>query len=96
MPLEPDDVAERAAELFDNGFGCSGSVLQAVAESHGIQSDLIPRIATGFCGGIARTGNVCGALAGTFMALSLFTGRNLPTDPRDENCKLIQQVVRQF
>lgn len=96
MNLTPGDVAERAAELFNKGFCCSESVLQAIAQGQGIQSDLIPRIATGFCGGIARTGNVCGALAGAVMALSLFTGRDRPTDPRDENCKLIQQVVRQF
>ncbi len=96
MNLKSNDIAESAAELFDKGFCCSESVLQAVAQSRGVQSDLVPRIATGFCGGIARTGNVCGALAGAVMALSLFTGRNRPTDPRDENCKLIQQVIRQF
>jgi dihydrofolate reductase len=37
-------------------------VLLAIAESQGIQPDLIPRIATGFCSGISRTGGMCGAV----------------------------------
>ena len=53
-------VAQRSEALFQQGFCCAESVLQAIAESRGIQSELIPRIATGLCGGIAKTGGVCG------------------------------------
>lgn len=96
MNLDSNKVAQRAEELFQSGLCCSESVLQAVAESRGIKSELIPRIATGFCGGMARTGNVCGALTGAAMAISLVTGRNNPTEPRELNHKLIQQLVRDF
>ncbi len=96
MNTKPNQVAERAVELFNQGLCCSESVLQAVAESCGIRSELIPKIATGFCGGIARTGNMCGAVTGAVMAVSLLTGRNSPTEPRELNHKLIQQLVRDF
>lgn len=96
MNLDSNKVAQRAEELFQSGLCCSESVLQAVAESRGIKSELIPKIATGFCGGIARTGNMCGALTGAMMAISLVTGRNSPTEPRELNHKLIQQLMRDF
>jgi hypothetical protein len=38
---------QRSRELFRSGFFCAESVRLAIAESQGIQSDLIPRIATG-------------------------------------------------
>ena len=39
----------RCIELFEAGLFCAESVLQAIGEAHDIKSDLIPRIATGFC-----------------------------------------------
>ena len=50
-----DRVSQRSRELFDSGYYCAESVLLAIAENQGIQSDLIPKIATGFCSGISRT-----------------------------------------
>ncbi len=55
-------------------------MLLAVAESEGIQSDFIPKIATGFCGGVSRTCGMCGAVSGGIMAIGLFAGRNAPTE----------------
>jgi len=40
-------VANRSRQLFESGYYCAESVLLAVAESQGIKSDLIPKIATG-------------------------------------------------
>jgi C_GCAxxG_C_C family probable redox protein len=57
-------------------------VLLAVAEYMNIHSQLIPRIATGFCGGIAYTGGHCGAVSGAIMAINLALGRNTPSDER--------------
>jgi len=80
-----EQIARRSRELFQQGFCCSESVLQAIAESRGIHSDLIPRIATGLCAGIARTGGICGAVSGGVLAISLITGRSSATASRDEN-----------
>jgi C_GCAxxG_C_C family probable redox protein len=92
MKSTPDQVAERSAELFNQGLCCAESVLQALAESRGVRSDQIPRIATGLCAGVARTGGICGAVSGGVLAIRLVTGRSTATESREEN----HQLVRQF
>lgn len=71
-------------------------MLLAVAEEKGIQSDLIPKIATGFCSGIARTGNQCGALNGGILSISMLTGRSSPDESVDENYLLTQELIEKF
>jgi C_GCAxxG_C_C family probable redox protein len=71
-----------------------------VAESRNIHSDIIPRISTGFCGGIARTCGLCGALSGAVMSISLFYGRRSPDEPV-ENCygpvrKMLEMFENEF
>ena len=46
----------------------------------GIVDPLIPKLATGFGGGIGRKGSLCGAFTGAIMAIGMKTGR---TDPKD-------------
>jgi C_GCAxxG_C_C family probable redox protein len=95
MTNTPDQIAQRSGELFEQGLCCAESVLQAVAESRGIQSDLIPRIATGLCGGIARTGNICGAVSGGVLAISLITGRQSASESREENHRLVRAFLKE-
>jgi len=68
----------------------------AVAEAKGIQSELIPKIATGFCSGIARTSNQCGALSGAIMAVNMLTGRSAPHESVEENYRLVRELVSRF
>jgi len=96
MNNTPDQVSQRSGELFQQGFCCAESVLQAVAESRGIRSDLIPRIATGLCGGVARTGGICGAVSGGVLAISLITGRRTASEPREENERLVRAFLSEF
>ncbi len=63
-----------------------------MAESKNIQSELIPKIATGFCGGMARTSGICGAVSGAVMAISIFYGRGLPNEPID-NCYVPVRIL---
>ncbi len=95
MNHNPDQTAQRSGELFESGFCCSESVLQALAESRDIQSDLIPRIATGLCAGISRTGGICGAVSGGVLAISLVTGRSSPSDPREDNLRLVRAFLQE-
>jgi C_GCAxxG_C_C family probable redox protein len=89
-------AAKRSRELFENGYYCAESVLLAVAEEKGIESDLIPKIATGFCSGIAQTSNQCGAVSGGILAINLLTGRSSPQDSIEKNYALIQEFLRTF
>ena len=87
---------QRSLELFRSGFFCAESVLQAIAESQGIQSDLIPRIATGLCSGISRTGGMCGAVSGAIMGINIVAGRNSPDESIEVNYTLIRELISRF
>jgi len=89
-------VDQRSAELFQQGFCCAESVLQAIAESRGIKSELIPRIATGLCGGIARTGGICGAVSGGVLAINMLAGRNSADQSSDGNVRMVRAFLGEF
>jgi C_GCAxxG_C_C family probable redox protein len=91
-----DQAPKRSRELFGTGYYCAESVLMAIAESRGIQTDLIPRIATGFCSGMARTGGQCGAVSGAMMGINLAAGRRSATESVDHNYALIQELMKRF
>lgn len=67
-----------------------------MAESKNVQSELIPKIATGFCGGIARTSETCGAVSGAVMAISIFYGRNVPDEPIDKSYVPVRKLIETF
>ena len=71
-------------------------MLLALAEQQGIRSDVIPSIATGFCGGISRTGGLCGAVSGGVMALGLAFGRQTPQDSREPAFTAVQAFLTGF
>jgi C_GCAxxG_C_C family probable redox protein len=47
-----------------------------------IENEIIPRIASGFAGGIGNTGAVCGAVVGAVMAIGLKQGQDDASDDR--------------
>lgn len=93
MKIEP---GERAGELFDSGLYCAESVLKAIAEAGDIDSDIIPKIATGLCSGLSRTCRTCGAVSGAVMGISLVYGRNTPARDVEYVYALIQRFVDVF
>jgi C_GCAxxG_C_C family probable redox protein len=96
MNTTPDQIAQRSEELFRSGLCCSESVLQAVAEGLGIQSELIPKIATGLCGGISRTGNICGAVSAGVMGISLRYGRTRGGQSPEETIRQVRAFLKTF
>lgn len=91
-----DDITRRIDQFFASGYRCAESVLLFVAETKNVQSDLIPKIATGFCAGISRTRGTCGAVNGAVMAINLFYGRNDPSVPLDQSYPPIQKFIKMF
>lgn len=89
-------ASRRSRELFDSGYYCAESVLLAVAESKGIHTPLIPKMATGFCSGLSRTGRMCGAVSGAIMSISLLTGRSAPTDSLEECYAITRKLLELF
>lgn len=91
-----EDAANKSLEYFESGFWCAESVLLAVAEEKGIKSELIPKIATGFCSGMARTGGQCGALSGAIMGISLLTGRSEAAESVDDTYAKVSSIRGMF
>lgn len=81
------NIEEQAKHYFNTGYNCAESVLLAVCRESGYSESgiikFIPRMATGFGGGIARNGGICGALSGGVMALGLALGRDDAKESRD-------------
>jgi C_GCAxxG_C_C family probable redox protein len=91
-----DRASQRSLELFQSGFFCAESVLLAISEKLGIQSDLIPRIATGFCSGISRSSNNCGAISGAIMGINIALGRNAPAESLEKCFNRTQELMSLF
>jgi len=86
----------RARVLFDGGFCCAESVAKAASEVLGVECDAIPRIATGFCGGVSRTGGLCGALLGGILAIGLGIGKRRANDSADPAYEAVRSLIDTF
>jgi C_GCAxxG_C_C family probable redox protein len=86
---------EIAASLFDQGFSCSQSVFSAFAPQLDIPRELALKIGAPFGGGMARQGEVCGAVTGALMVLGVKFGYIKPQD-RDATYAVCQEFIRRF
>ena len=91
-----EKASSHSIQLFNSGYKCAESVLISVAQAHHIDSPIIPQIATGFCSGTARTGNICGAVAGAIIAIGLLRGRSSHQQPVEPTYELVQQFIESF
>jgi C_GCAxxG_C_C family probable redox protein len=94
--INMENVIKKSAGYFSSGYGCAESVLMAYADYKDISSDLIPRIATGLCGGLAWTNGMCGAVSGAVLALNIEYGRENPDESKDKNYQAVQMFLNQF
>ena len=91
-----DPAATRARDLFESGWYCAEAVLQAIAEHQGLDSPVIPGIATGLTAGVARTSNLCGAVTGGILGLGLVMGRQSSADSVDPIFEATQALMAEF
>lgn len=74
-----DKAREFAAYAEKNYSNCAQCVLGAVKHALGEDgpiTDDIFKAATGFAGGVGRSGSACGAVTGAVLAVSAYTGRD--------------------
>lgn len=57
--------------LFKSGHTCSQSVLLACAPQYGLSRETALALASSFSGGVARSGELCGAVSGMLMILGM-------------------------
>jgi C_GCAxxG_C_C family probable redox protein len=90
------EVRQSAEDAFASGLYCAESVVLALARAQGVESELLPRVATAFCSGMARTCGTCGALTGAIMGISLALGRSDAGRPVQPSYEATQRLVREF
>ena len=91
--------AQRAVELFKNGYNCSQAVFAACADLYGIDDEqLALRLSASFGGGMGRMRLVCGAASGMFMLAGLHNGSATPhdNDGKMANYAFVQQLAGEF
>jgi C_GCAxxG_C_C family probable redox protein len=90
--------ADQAISLFKEGFSCSQAVLAAYAEGLGLARETALRISQPFGGGIAKSGDWCGAVTGAFLVIGLKYGRVRADDTaaKDKTYALVQEFIRRF
>ena len=90
--------ADAAAALHGNGANCAQCVLCAFAGALGMDAETALRVATGFGGGMGRSGGTCGALTGAFMVIGLARGMRRAEDAeaKDAAYTLVREASRRF
>ncbi|NLJ48322.1 MAG: C_GCAxxG_C_C family protein [Candidatus Atribacteria bacterium] len=84
-----------ATVYHQQGFNCCESTLMGLCDYLGKSCQFFPRLATGFGGGFGHTGDVCGAITGSIMALGLKFGRDQAHDKktRDDFYLLVEHFI---
>lgn len=93
-------AAEKAIDIFTQGFNCSQSVIYGFTDTVNvnIDPDAALKIAQGFGGGMGRKQEVCGAISGAVMVLGLVYGRGLndKTEKREITYLKVQALIDTF
>lgn len=91
--------AERAAYLFkEKKFNCAQAVFGAFTDVTGVDEAMAIRMSGAFGGGMGRLREVCGAVSGAIMVLSMVYA---PEDPAAQDAKMefyrrIQEFAGRF
>ena len=91
--------AQRAVELFKQGYNCSQAVFTSCADIYGITDESFAlRLSASFGGGMGRMRLVCGAASGMFMLAGLHNGSATPHDNEGKmaNYAFVQQLAGEF
>jgi C_GCAxxG_C_C family probable redox protein len=86
---------EDALDVFSQKFNCSQSVFSAFATRLGLDKETALKLASPFGGGVARRGEICGAVSGALLVLGLARGADEPAG-KDEIYRLSQEFMRLF
>ncbi len=92
------DHAQRARELFMEGYNCAQAVACAFGDVTGLDVDEAARLSSSFGGGLGRLREVCGTVSGAAIVLGIAKGYS---DPKDYEAKkahyaLVQEFARRF
>jgi C_GCAxxG_C_C family probable redox protein len=87
-----------AVACFKGGFSCTQALLSTFSEELGMDRKNACKVASGFGGGVGRTGNICGAVSGAIMVIGLKYGKATPENcaERERTYELVREFVREY
>ncbi len=90
--------ADRAREMFLEGYNCSQAVVGAFADAFGYDPVTAIKFAEGLGGGMGRMRLTCGAVAATAVLASMKMSSGQPGDikRRGEIYAVIRQIAEEF
>ena len=90
--------ADRAEELFRQGYNCGQSVFAAFADLLGMTVEEAAKIASPFGAGFGKLREVCGAVSGMTLVTGYLKGYSDPADyeSKKELYALIQKMCAEF
>lgn len=93
-----DTRADKAVSRFMRGYNCAQAVSSAFADDVGVPEEIIFRAATGFGGGMGRTGGTCGAVSGAVIVIGLMAGSANPDEKgvKDLTYALTREFIERF
>ncbi len=92
------DHAEKAKQLFMEGYNCSQAVFCAFDDVTGLDREISARLASSFGAGMGRMREVCGTVSGALMVLGIMCGHDDPKDldAKSEHYKLVREFADRF
>ncbi len=92
--MDKDSIKKEAIERFRSGFNCSQSVLGSMAGKLEADVSFLEKISSGFGGGMGHMQEKCGAVTGSFMAISLYCGNKYSSN--SERTERAYGMIRKF
>lgn len=89
---------EKAEALFLSGYNCCQSVYAAFAPRFGMDEELALKLSCSLGGGVGRMREVCGAVSGMSLVVSLCNGNTNPedSDAKKENYRTVRMLADIF
>jgi len=80
--MDRESIKNEALNRFRSDYNCSQSVLSSLAGELRLDVSLLEKVSSGFGGGMGHMQETCGAVTGSFMAISLYCGNKYDDNHR--------------
>lgn len=89
---------EQALDRFKSGCNCAHAVMLAFREKAGLDEKIVMGLGMGFGAGIARTGQVCGAVNGAVLTLGMVCTKAMenPAEAKELTIQVVQHFLEDF
>ncbi len=90
--------AVEAVAAFNSGFSCSQAICTTYFQAYGIDRVTARKVSCGFGAGVARSGNLCGAVSGAIMVIGLAYGmaRSGDVASKEKTYRAVNDFLQEF